>query len=128
MSYGAFLATVRERGGYNPDEAEKVTRAVLTALGTRLTAESAGHLADQLPEPLADMLNDAQAAARDWDVRTFISHIAQATGDDEGAAEAHAQAVLSTLAEQIDGGERHELLGRLPSEYAGLFGYPEPAG
>ncbi|MEU4684990.1 DUF2267 domain-containing protein [Streptomyces xinghaiensis] len=128
MPYGAFLAAVRERGGYSADEADRVTRAVLTALGTRLTPDIAGHLADQLPEPLADMINDAEAAARDWGVRTFVAHVAEATGEDEEGAEVAARAVLSTLADRIGRGERDALLSRLPAEYAGLFGYPELAG
>ncbi|WP_030544829.1 DUF2267 domain-containing protein [Streptomyces albus] len=128
MPYGAFLAAVRERGGYSADEAEMVTGAVLTALGTRLTPDSAGHLADQLPEPLADMINDAEAAARDWGVRTFVTHVAEAIGEDEEGAEVATRAVLSTLADRIGRGERDALLSRLPAEYAGLFGYPELAG
>jgi uncharacterized protein (DUF2267 family) len=58
-------------------------------------------------------------------VREFIAHIAQATGDDEASAEVHAHAVLSTLAEQVTGGEENKLLSQLPSGYAYLFGHPE---
>ncbi|KAF4406237.1 MULTISPECIES: DUF2267 domain-containing protein [Streptomyces] len=128
MPYGAFLTVVRERGGYTPDEAERITEAVLTALGTRLTADVAGHLADQLPEPMADMLNDAVATPQDWGVREFLTRIAETTGDDLESAEAHTRTVLSTLAEQISGGERNKVLSRLPSGYADLFGFPELAG
>ncbi|MDT3397124.1 DUF2267 domain-containing protein [Streptomyces sp. B1866] len=127
MSYGDFLAAVRDRGGYDPDEAQRVTEAVITTLGERLAPEPAGHLADQLPAPLAEKINDAEAAPHTWGVREFVSRVADATGADEQAAEGHARAVLSTLADQVTGGETNKLISQLPSAYAELFGHPELA-
>ncbi|NJQ01672.1 DUF2267 domain-containing protein [Streptomyces zingiberis] len=127
MSYGAFLDAVRERGGYTADEADAATRAVLAALGTRLTPDAAGRLAEQMPEPLADPVNDAEAAARDWGVRRFIAQVAGLTGQDEEGARVAAHAVLSALAGYLGREERDLLLSRLPVEYAVLFGHPEPA-
>ncbi|MZE75683.1 DUF2267 domain-containing protein, partial [Streptomyces sp. SID5475] len=71
---------------------------------------------------------DAEAAARDWGVRTFVAHVAEATGEDEESAEVATRAVLSTLADRIGRGERDALLSGLPAEHANLFGYPELAG
>jgi uncharacterized protein (DUF2267 family) len=127
MDYGTFLATVRERGDYADDEAERVTMAVFATLGDRLAPASAEHLADQLPMELAEIINDAQAAPHTWGVREFVHHVAQATGDDERAAERHARTVLSTLGEQVSGGELNKLVSQLPSAYAELFGHPELA-
>ncbi|WKX73654.1 DUF2267 domain-containing protein [Streptomyces sp. XD-27] len=127
MSYEDFLANVQERGGYDATEAERVTDAVLTALGERLAPESVGHLADQLPMPLADVLNDAQAAARTWGVEEFVSRVAGAVGTDEASAETAARSVLSALADQVSRGELNKLLSQLPAGYAELFGHPEPA-
>ncbi|MCF6525227.1 DUF2267 domain-containing protein [Streptomyces sp. JJ36] len=125
MPYGEFLATVRERGGYAPDEAERSTEAVVGALGRRLPAGAAEHLGEQLPQRLAELLGDAQARAETWGVHEFVAHVAEASGTDEPTAEEHSRTVLSTLADRISGGELNKVLGRLPSGYAELFGHPE---
>jgi uncharacterized protein (DUF2267 family) len=127
MPYGAFLAAVRQRCGYGPDEAERITELVVSVLGQRLTAEAAEHLGDQLPAPLAELMGDAQARPQNWGVREFVAHIAEASDTDEATAEEGARAVLTTVAEQVSGGELNKLLSRLPSGYAELFGHPELA-
>lgn len=125
MPYEEFLATVRERGGYEADEAQTVTRAVVTTLGDRLTTESAEHLADQLPHALAELLEDAGGSAQKWGAREFVAHVSEVTGDDEDTAEDHTRIVFSALADQVSGGELNKVLSRLPSGYADLFGFPE---
>lgn len=128
MPYESFLASVRSTGEYaTAEEAEQVTQCVFSALGMRLPAEAVGHLADQVPEPLGETLNDQPAAPLEWGVHEFVTHVAQETGVDETVAAARTRGVLSTLAGTISGGELNKLLSRLPSGYAELFGHPELA-
>ncbi|MEO3749364.1 DUF2267 domain-containing protein [Streptomyces sp. B6B3] len=126
MSYGEFLSSVRERGEYAADEAERIVEAVLATLGERLPEQPAQHLADQLPTPLDDILEDAaDGPGRSWGVTEFVTHVAERTGEDEDTAEADARVVFSALGDQVTGGELNKLLSQLPSGYAELFGYPE---
>ncbi|MDT0346370.1 DUF2267 domain-containing protein [Streptomyces litchfieldiae] len=127
MSYGSFLSTVRDRGEYPGDEAERAVEAVLTTLGERLPSHSAEHLADQLPTPLAQILENADGAGRSWGVEEFITHVAQRADEDEETAETDTRVVFSVISEQVTGGEMNKLLSQLPTGYAELFGYSELA-
>lgn len=125
MTYGTFMATVRERGEYAADEAEQLVQAVIATLGERLPASSAEHLADQLPTPLADIVDQSDGPARTWGVSEFISQVAEHTGQDEDGAEEDTRVVFSVLADQVTGGEMNKLISQLPSGYADLFGHGE---
>jgi uncharacterized protein (DUF2267 family) len=128
VSYGEFLSTVRERGEYPADEAKRAVEAVLTALGERLPQQSAQHLADQLPTPLDEVVENApDGPGRSWGVDEFVSHVAAYVGEDEDAAEDHTRVVFSVLASQIAGGEMNKLISQLPTGYAELFGYSDLA-
>ncbi len=128
MPYAAFLATVRDRGGYDAGGAEEVTGAVISTLGQRLAPQTAEHLADQLPDPMGELLADAPARAHDWGVTEFCAQVAETLGVEEQAAHGHARVVLGAVAEQISGGELNTLMGSLPAGYAALFGRPELSG
>lgn len=130
MTYREFLAAVRERGEYgDTSEVLDVTEAVLSTLGERLQPVSANHLADQLPIELAEVLVDAAdtGPGRSWGVQEFVRRVAEATGDDEEDAHAHAEAVLTALAQTISGGELNRLISQLPTGYAELLGHTELA-
>lgn len=126
MSYKAFLAAVRVRGAYDDlDEAARVTEAVLSTLGARLQPAVAEHLADQLPMKIGDALTHVGDRGRTWGVEEFVRQVAVASGDDEEAARAHAEAVLTVLGETVSGGELNKIISRLPARYAELFGHAE---
>ncbi|MDT0442487.1 DUF2267 domain-containing protein [Streptomyces johnsoniae] len=125
MSYSAFLSTVRERGEYPADEAERIVESVLTTLGRRLPGPSAEHLADQLPMPLAEILHSADDTGRSWGVEEFISNVADHADEDVETAETDTRVVFSVLSERVAGGAMNKLLSQLPSGYADLFGYAE---
>ncbi|UED87284.1 DUF2267 domain-containing protein [Streptomyces profundus] len=125
MTYGTFMSTVRERGEYAADEAERIVEAVIGTLGERLPDTSAEHLADQLPTPLADIVDRSEGPARTWGVEEFISRVAEHAEEDEDSAGDHTRIVLSVLADQITGGEMNKLISQLPSGYAELFGHGE---
>ncbi|WP_049573089.1 DUF2267 domain-containing protein [Streptomyces sp. SBT349] len=125
MTYGSFLSTVRERGEYPADEAERIVGAVVATLAERLPGSSAEHLADQLPMPLAEILERSDETGRTWGVEEFISRVADEAGEDVETAETDTRVVFSVISEEVSGGEMNKLLSRLPSGYAELFGYAE---
>ncbi|MEE1930898.1 DUF2267 domain-containing protein [Streptomyces sp. TRM 70351] len=125
MAYDEFLATVQDLGGYDREDAARVTEAVVSTLGDRLPADTAEHLAEQLPPQVAELIERANSTTQDWGAQEFVVRVAEITGDDEDSAEGHSRAVLTAVARQVSGGELNTLLSRLPSAYAALFGHPE---
>ncbi|GAA4838004.1 DUF2267 domain-containing protein [Saccharopolyspora rosea] len=129
MKYDEFLAVTRDRGEYRSQaEADRVARVVLGALGSRLTRDEAEDFGSQLPEPLADAPLSESLRATRWNVDEFLQHVSSQLPDaDTDAARRGARAVLSTVADSIDGGQLNHLLTQLPSSYADLFGRARPA-
>ena len=123
-----FLANVRERGSYDDQtEAEKVTRAVLGVLSTRLPGGEASDLAAQLPGTLQDALAGGDAPAASYGVDEFVSRVAAELDTTPEIARWDASAVLTTVAESVTGGQLNQVLSVLPSGYAVLFGKPDLA-
>ncbi|MFR9721852.1 DUF2267 domain-containing protein [Streptomyces sp. MS19] len=130
MTYGDFLSSVRASGDYPDEEAATAVDAVVRTLGERLPQPSSQHLADQLPQPVAGLLEDAADASdegRPWGVEEFIQQVALHTGEDRDTAETDTRNVFSAISERVSGGEMNKLLSQLPSGYAELFGYSELA-
>lgn len=127
MKYEEFLARVRERGEYvDQAEAERVTYAVLRVLATRLPPGELKDLAAQLPGPLGESLQiDPGAVTESYGVDEFCRRVAEQAGTRPATAEWDASAVLSTVADNISGGELNQLISLLPSGYAALLGKPE---
>lgn len=127
MRYDEFLARVRERGEYaDKAEAEQITQAVLEALAHRITPGEAKDLGEQLPGSLGQALtvgNEQRAAS--FGVEEFCRRVAERTGARPSTAQWGRQAVLSTVADAVSGGELNQVLSQLPSGYAALFGKPE---
>ncbi|GAB3213149.1 DUF2267 domain-containing protein [Marinactinospora thermotolerans] len=128
MQQHEFLARVRELGEYSDaGEAERVTRAVLGVLATRLRPDEVEDVAAQVPETLDEALREADGRGESFGVEEFCHRVAQATGARPRTAEWDASAVLTTLAEAVTGGQLNQILSQLPSGYAPLFGKPELA-
>lgn len=124
MNRDEFLSKVKERGEYaDRAEAERVTRTVLATLGERLGPE-AEDLAAQLPGDLAADVPSG-GAATGYGEDEFLRRIAEQLGTSAEIARWDASAVLTTVAESITGGQLNQVLSRLPSGYAELFGKPE---
>ncbi|MFC4496885.1 DUF2267 domain-containing protein [Streptomyces ovatisporus] len=130
MRHDEFLAQVRERGEYHDQkEAEEITAAVLGVLASRIRGSEATDLAAQLPEPLdRPLLDESAAESGNFGVEEFLQRVAGLTGARPRTAEWDAGAVLSTLGEAVSGGELNQIISRLPSGYAPLFGKPELSG
>jgi uncharacterized protein (DUF2267 family) len=124
MRHDEFVAQVRERGEYNDrKEAEEITTSVLAVLSQRITPGEAADLAAQLPEPLrAPLAGDGERQAESFGVEEFLRRVAERVGARPRTAEWDAGAVLCTLADAVSGGELNQILSRLPSGYAALFG------
>ncbi|MFC0505549.1 DUF2267 domain-containing protein [Micromonospora costi] len=123
MKHHEFVAAVRQRGEYgSAAEAEAVIRAVLGVLAARLTPDEAHDLASQLPEGIAEILEEQSEPTLRLTVQEFLQRIAAGTGATTRTAEWDAGAVLSTVADAITDGEFNDLITQLPSGYADLFG------
>lgn len=125
MNRDEFLGKVRERGEYaDRAETERVTRTVLAVLGERLGGVEAKDLAAQLPGDLADALPSG-GVGQGYGEQKFLRRVAEQLGATEETALWDASAVLTTVAEAVTGGQLNQILSRLPSGYAELFGKPE---
>jgi uncharacterized protein (DUF2267 family) len=126
MTLDEFLYVVRDRGEYDSrDEAEQVSRAVLTVLANRITPGEAKDLSAQLPAPLSSAAQPDDNRPDSYGVEEFCRRIAERVGGHTRTAEWDASAVLSTVADAVSGGELNQVLSQLPSGYAPLFGKPE---
>ncbi|MFI6263782.1 DUF2267 domain-containing protein [Micromonospora sp. NPDC051006] len=123
MQYQEFVAAVRQRGEYgSAAEAEQVIRTVLGVLAARLTPDEAHDLASQLPQGVAEILEDQSQPTLRLTVQEFLQRIAAGVGATTRTAEWDAGAVLSTVADAITYGELNDVITQLPSGYASLFG------
>ncbi len=128
MKYDEFLATVRERGGYSTnDQAEHVSRAVISALGKRIAGGEITDLASQLPDEFADTLQAQPQPGQSQSVNEFLEQVGERLSEDTETARQDTTTVLTTVASSIEGGQLNHLLSQLPSSYASLFGHPELA-
>ncbi|KUH40595.1 MULTISPECIES: DUF2267 domain-containing protein [Streptomyces] len=142
MRQDEFLARVCERGEYRgPDEAARITAAVLEVLGHRVAPEDAAALAALLPGdlgaplavdgartgaartdgPRSDGNGGADGPAERFGVEEFHRRVDERTGVRPRTAQWDAAAVLGTLAEVLPGDELDRITGRLPREFAALF-------
>ncbi|GHE56485.1 hypothetical protein GCM10014715_06850 [Streptomyces spiralis] len=127
MQLEEFLDEVRDRGEYSSrDEAEHVSTAVLWVLATRITPEEADDLAGRLPAPLDEALHLERGRPESFDLEEFLWRVAEQTGARPRTAQWDACAVLSTVADAVPGGRVDDLLSRLPTRYAELFGRTGP--
>jgi uncharacterized protein (DUF2267 family) len=124
-----FHANVRDRAEYaSHEEAAHVTRLTLARLGERLTGGQAKNLAAQLPAELQPPLLQAAATpATSSGIHEFLRQLAGDLNATEETARWDASAVLTTLAEAINGSQLNQIPSQLPAEFALLFGKPELA-
>ncbi|WP_030257219.1 DUF2267 domain-containing protein [Streptomyces violens] len=126
LSYAQMLERVRYDGAYPTRErAEEVTRAVLAALGRRLTGEERVELAARLPRQAAQIFT-AQIPETDsltgW---FFIKDLAARTGGTLATTRWDAGSVLGVVAHLAGPSLLDRILAQLPSGYAILFGRAE---
>ncbi|MFB8246377.1 DUF2267 domain-containing protein [Streptomyces sp. NPDC055952] len=124
MQYDGFLARVRERGEYKDQgEAADITDAVLHVLAQRIGPGEVKDLVSQLPGPLGVALDQAAPQqAQSFGIEEFYRRVDERTPARPRTAQWDASAVLTTVADTVTGGELNQIISRLPSGYAVLFG------
>ncbi|MFF7307848.1 DUF2267 domain-containing protein [Streptomyces sp. NPDC008137] len=119
-----LLDAVQESGQYpTRAEAERVTRVVLSALGTHVIGDERVDLARALPEEAARLIASQLPATQRLTAAEFVDSIAART---EGATPATARwdvsSVLGALPPLIGDDLVTRILAQLPPGYALLFG------
>jgi hypothetical protein len=126
-SWDDLIARVREAGLYPTEEqAERVTRAVLAALGEHVVGDERVDLARALPEEAARIVA-AQVPARQVPAAAeFVDELSRRLPNaTQATARWDTTSVLGVLPELIGDDLTHRLLAQLPSGYALLFGQAE---
>ncbi|QPP10320.1 DUF2267 domain-containing protein [Streptomyces bathyalis] len=126
MSYAQMLERVRYDGAYPTRErAEETLRAVLAALGRRLTGEERAELAARLPHEAAAVLTSRAPESDQLTGWAFVKDLAVRTGGTLATTRWDVGSVLGVVG-QLAGPELLDrVLARLPSGYAILFGRAE---
>ena len=127
MKYDQFIELVQNRAQLaSRGHAVSAIRATLETLASRLTVESADHLAAQLPREIAYYIMNAprtefQRGER-FDLEEFYRRVAKSEFVDAiRDAVRHAQVVMEVLGEAVLWGELDRLWAQLPEEYDRLF-------
>lgn len=103
------------------EQAFNATRATLRTLAERLGTEEARDLGAQLPEGIGQFLMGVPPAAVVVTREEFLRRVSRREGVDLPVSIRHARAVLDTLQEAIPANDLHDVLQRLPADYAPLF-------
>ena len=117
MNYDEFIGRVADGVGVDRSEAEKLTRAVLTTLGERITGGEARDLAAQLPIQLQNPLLPAEEEAEAFDFVEFVRRVADRAGSDVNTAGMAVDVVFDTLRDAITPGEFDDVLSQLPDDF-----------
>lgn len=122
-SDAALLELIRYQGAYaTPEQAERVTAAVLDALGQQIVGDERVDLARQLPPRAARRFAQALPAPRPLTAHAFVKALAESTGAPYATTRWHVGSVLGALARTVDKELLQRILAQLPSGYALLFG------
>ena len=103
--------------GVSKQQAEPLTKAVLSALADRLTGGEADDVASQLPKGIKEAMIPSTPEAETFGLGEFIDRIAQRAGVTTEQAEVGARAVMTTLREAITEGEFKDMMAQLLEEF-----------
>jgi uncharacterized protein (DUF2267 family) len=117
IDYEGFISTVEQEATVEHDDAERAARATLATLGERISEGEARDIAEQLPEPLRDVIIDGRDPER-FDVGEFVHRVAEREGIEEPLAKEHARAVFAALGRAVDEREIEDLRAQLPSSFS----------
>ncbi|MEU3824458.1 DUF2267 domain-containing protein [Streptomyces sp. NPDC029080] len=115
---------VREAGQYPTSaEAERLTRIVLTALGSHVTGDERVSLAQALPREAGRLIATQIPAPHPLTAREFVDSVATRIENSTPAtARWDVSSVLSALSAYVGDSVTTNLLNQLPPGYALLFG------
>jgi uncharacterized protein (DUF2267 family) len=125
--YERFIVTIQQKAGISWAEAEDAARAVLGALGERISRGDARALAAELPGDVRSWLLEAGVAdAKPFDAAEFVRRVAAREGVDPETAEQHVRAVFAALPRLVRRHEMSRLLAELSGDYPALLGDAAP--
>lgn len=119
-----FLTQVREKASQlsSNTEAEAVTNVVLEVLADAVSVEQMAELLKSVPDLLTPSGKSVAGNPDQIDVQHFLKRVQdESEFTDEGLAEPHARAVLSTVAEWVPGDQLDDTLAQLPKSLQDLF-------
>jgi uncharacterized protein (DUF2267 family) len=112
-----FVRRVAAREQADTSAAERHVRAVFDALGRTVTREELEDMAAELPRDFEPFVGEARGRfVHVLSAEDFFTRVADRAGLAADGARRAADAVLTTLAERIAGGEVDDLISRLPAE------------
>jgi uncharacterized protein (DUF2267 family) len=122
-----LIDAVRQSGQYaTVEEAERLTRVVLSALGGHVTGDERVELARRLPERAARLIAAQIPVAQPLVAADFVDFVAaRIEGATPAMARWHVSSVLGVLPGIVGDGLVDRILARLPQGYALLFGRPQ---
>lgn len=119
-----FLAQVREKASQlsSNTEAEAVTKAVLNVVADGVSVEQMADLLKSVPDVLMPQGKAVAGNPDQIDVQHFLKRVQdESEFTEEGLAEPHARAVLSTVAEWVPANQLDDTLSQLPKSIRELF-------
>ncbi|WP_185014391.1 DUF2267 domain-containing protein [Streptomyces sp. AK010] len=124
VTWTQLIEAVRQSGRYATlQEAEQVTRTVLSALGTHVTGDERVDLARALPVEAARLIAAQIPVTHRLTAARFVDEVAARTpGATSATARWDVSSVLSALPPLIGDDLITRILNRLPAGYALLFG------
>ncbi|UGQ10446.1 DUF2267 domain-containing protein [Yinghuangia sp. ASG 101] len=126
ITYEQMLEKVRYEGAYpTREKAEEVVRLVLAGLGRQLTGDERVELAARLPGEAARVLTEQIPDTQPLTGRAFVKDLAARTGTTRGTTRWDTGSVLCVVAALAGPDLLTDILRRLPSGYALLFGRAE---
>jgi uncharacterized protein (DUF2267 family) len=120
MDQREFIRKVAERSQLSKEESADLTRAVLDALGQRLSAGEVRDLVLQLPDPLAEAIHPKSKSPERFDLTELIDRVSKRTGLNETETTVGVRAVLTTLRDAIDERVFNQVMSQLPSGFSKL--------
>jgi uncharacterized protein (DUF2267 family) len=120
MTNEEFINAVARRAGVSTQQAESLTKAVLSALADRLTGGEADDVASQLPKGIKEAMLPTNPEAEPFGLSEFIERVVSRAGVTPEQAEVGARAVMTTLRDAITEGEFKDMMAQLPEEFEQL--------
>jgi uncharacterized protein (DUF2267 family) len=119
-----LVSRVAEVARLDPEQARRVTEAVLETLAVRLSDGEVDDLAAELPADLLPSLERGLAERREATAMSkeeFVARVAEREGVAREEAERHVRAVFAVLRETVSGEEFSDMAAQLSADYAPLL-------
>lgn len=128
MKHDEFIGLVQQRARLDSrGAAETATRATLTILANRLGSGLPANIGAQLPPEIGRYLSEGEDDTERFGPGEFYERVAEeeTSGVEIPDAALHARAVLSVVAEAVDGDLFEKLEDQLPPELGDLLEFED---